>query len=74
MMANIEKRSGNTYRIVVSAGYDHNGKKLRKYRTVTLSEGMTERQREKELTRQAVLFEQEVETGTYLDGGIVIQV
>ena len=29
---------------------------------------MTDRQREKELTRQAVLFEQEVETGTYLDG------
>jgi Site-specific recombinase XerD len=67
-VASIEKRSENTYRIVVSAGYDTNGKKLREYRTVTLSDGMTERQREKELNRQAVLFEREVENGTYLDG------
>jgi len=67
-MANIEKRSNNTYRIVVSAGYDTNGKKLRKYRTVTLPDGMTERQREKEINRQDVLFEKEVEDGTYLDG------
>lgn len=67
-MANIEKRTENTYRIVVSAGYDAGGKKLRKYKTVTLLGGMTDRQREKELTRQAVLFEQEVENGTYLDG------
>lgn len=67
-MANIEKRSDNTYRIVVSAGYDAGGKKIRKYRTVTLPDGMTDRQQEKELNRQAVLFEQEVENGTYLDG------
>ena len=67
-MANIEKRSDNTYRIIVSAGYDSKGKKLRKYRTVTLPENMTERQREKELTRLSVLFEKEVEDGTYLDG------
>ena len=67
-MANIEKRSENTYRITVSTGYDYKGKKLRKYRTVTLPDGMTERQKEKELNRQAVLFEQEVQTGAYLDG------
>jgi len=70
-MANIEKRGDNSYRIVVSAGYDTKGKKLRKYRTVTLPDGMTERQREKELSKQAVLFEQEVESGTYLDGATV---
>ena len=67
-VASIEKRSENTYRIVVSTGYDAVGKKLRKYKTVTLPAGMTERQREKELNRQAVLFQHEVETGTYLDG------
>ena len=67
-MANIEARSENTYRIVVSDGYDGNGKKLRKYKTVTLPEDMTERQREKELNKLAVLFEKEVEDGTYLDG------
>ena len=67
-MAHIEKLSENTYRIVVSVGYNAQGKKLRKYRTVTLPDGMTERQREKELKRQEVLFEQEVKTGAYLDG------
>jgi integrase len=67
-MANIEKRNANTYRIVVSAGYDSNGKKIRKYKTVTLPDDMTDRQREKELNRAAILFEQEVESGTYLDG------
>ena len=67
-MANIEKRSNGTYRIVVSTGYDAAGKKIRKYRTVTLPDNMTDRQRDKELKRQAVLFEREVETGSYLDG------
>ena len=57
MMANNEKRSENRYRITVSTGYDLQGKKLRKHRTVTLSDGMTEKQRKNELNRQAVLFE-----------------
>lgn len=68
-MASIEKRSENTYRIIASAGYDINGKKLRKYKTVTLPSGMTERQREKELNHQAVLFEELVQSGQFLDGG-----
>lgn len=67
-MASIEKRSGDTYRITVSCGYDSFGKKLRKSKTVTLNEGLTERQRDKELNRLAVLFETEVENGTFLDG------
>ncbi len=67
-MASIEKRADGSYRIVVSAGYDTAGKKIRKRKTVNLPDGMTERQREKELNRLAVLFEQEVENGTYLDG------
>ena len=66
-MANIEKR-GDTYRLVVSAGYNSAGRKLRRYRTVTLPDGLTERQRDKELNRLAVLFEQEVADGTYLNG------
>jgi len=67
-MASIEKRSENTYRLIASAGYDTAGKKIRKYRTVTLSDGMTERQRDKELNRLSVLFQDEVDKGTYLDG------
>ena len=70
-MASIEKRSDNTYRITVSCGYDSLGKKLRKSKTVTIPENMTEKQREKELNKQAVLFEKQVEDGTYLDGSKV---
>jgi site-specific recombinase XerD len=67
-MANIEKRSNNTYKITVCTGYDTKGKKLRKSKTVKISEKLTEKQLEKELNRQAVLFEQEVQSGSYLDG------
>lgn len=67
-MANIERRSENTYRITVSCGRAMDGKKIRKHKTVKLPDGMTERQRQKELNRLAILFEQEVETGQFLDG------
>jgi hypothetical protein len=33
-----------------------------------LPDGLTERQREKELAKQAALFERAVESGSYLDG------
>ncbi|MDL2248369.1 site-specific integrase, partial [Tyzzerella sp. OttesenSCG-928-J15] len=67
-MASIEKRSDNKYRITVSCGYAPDGRKLRKHKTVTLEAGLTERQKEKEINRLAVLFEQQVNNGTYLDG------
>lgn len=67
-MASIEKRSENTYRITVSAGYDLAGKKIREHKTVTLDPGLTPKQADKALQKQAVLFEREVENGTYLDG------
>ena len=66
-MASIEQLSANSFRITVSDGFNSSGKRLRPRKTVTLPEGMTERQRKKELNRQAVLFEQEVASGTYLD-------
>jgi len=66
-MASIEKRSKNSYRITVSCGYLPNGKKDRRYKTITLPDNLTERQKEKELQRQAVNFEQQVENGTFLD-------
>lgn len=67
-MASIERRSDTTYRLTVSCGYGSDGKKIRKKKTITLPAGMTPKQVEKELQKQAVLFEREVETGTYLDG------
>jgi len=67
-MANIEKRSENTYRIIVSNGYDINGKKIRKSTTVKLDKNLTEKQKIKELQKLAVLFENKVKNGQYLDG------
>lgn len=56
-MATISKR-GNSYRIRVSDGYDVNGKQRMRSMTWTPDPGMTPRQIEKELNRQAVLFEE----------------
>ena len=70
-MATIEKRGGS-YRITVSAGYNTDGKQLKKRMTWKPSPGMTERQIKKELDKQAVLFEQQVETGQFLDGSITL--
>lgn len=70
-MATIEKR-GETYRITVSAGYDSSGKQIRKKKTWKPLPGMTPKQIEKELSKQAVLFEQQVETGQFLDGTITL--
>ncbi len=68
-MANITKR-GNSYRIRVYAGEDSTGKQIVKSKTWTPAPGMTARQIEKELNRQATLFEEQVNNGLYLDGSI----
>ena len=68
-MATIQKR-GDTYRIRVSAGYDSAGKQIMKSMTWKPVPGMTEKQVEKELSRQAVLFENTVKSGQYMDGNV----
>ena len=70
-MASIKKRTENSYTITVSCGYTADGKKLSQNKTVKLPETMTAKQREKELNRLAVLFEEEVKNGAYLDGSKV---
>ena len=67
-MASIEKRSENVYRIVVCVGYDVRGKKIRKSKTITFNNPMSEKQKQKELQKNAVLFENSVKNGNYLDG------
>ena len=58
-MASIRKR-GSSYLIVVSMGYDYNGKRIRQQqKTVHPPEGLTPRQVEKWLNEQAVLFERD---------------
>ncbi len=61
-MANIRKR-GDTYQIRVSNGYNDHGKQIVKSKTWKPAPGMTKRQIENELNRQAVWFEEEVTTG-----------
>ncbi|WP_214630367.1 site-specific integrase [Paenibacillus agaridevorans] len=58
-MASIEKRSKNSFRLIVEAGYDELGKRVKRYKTVTVS-GI--REAEKELVK----FQSEVESGQYV--------
>lgn len=68
-MATIKQR-GDSYKITVSCGYDLNGKQIRRHLTWTPEPGMTKRQLQKELDRQAVLFEEKCRNGQVLDGNM----
>ena len=68
-MATIEKR-GRGYRITVSSGYNISGKQLREKMTWVPTPGMTPHQIDKELRRQAALFEEKVKHRATQDGGI----
>ena len=61
-MATIKKQ-GRGYKISVSCGYGIDGKQIRQHMTWVPDPGMTPRQTEKELQRQAVLFEEQVKHG-----------
>ncbi len=64
------RKKGRGYEIRVSCGTDINGKKLGKSKTWIPDEGMTQKQIEKELARQKVLFEEEVKNGICPDNKI----
>ena len=61
-MASIIKRK-NSYFIAVSCGYDQNGRQIRRTMTYKPEPNMTEKQIQKEVQRQAVLFEEQVRNG-----------
>lgn len=61
-MATIRKR-GDSYQIRVSTGYDTKGNHKEQSMTWKPPEGMTEKQIQKELNRQAVMFEESVNRG-----------
>ena len=71
-MATYTKR-GKSYRIRASVGYTPEGKQVMKSKTWTPSPGMTERQIEKELNRQMVLFDEECRGASLTDGHIKFQ-
>ncbi len=68
-MATIRKR-GESYQIRVSCGYDAKGNQVVKTMTYKPLPGVTKKQLEKELNRQALLFEEKVSNGLHLDGNI----
>lgn len=68
-MSTIEKR-GEGYRITVSLGYDINGKQIKKRKTWVPAPNLTEKQLQKELERQKVLFEEQCKSGQYIDSSI----
>ena len=68
-MATIQKRK-DSYLITVSCGYDSSGNQIRKTKTWKPKPNMTPKQIEKELKRQAVLFEEQVSTGHYLSSNV----
>ncbi len=61
-MANIRKR-GNTYQIRVSCGYGTKGNQVVQTTTWKPEAGMTPRQIEKEIQKQAMLFEKKCSKG-----------
>ena len=69
-MAHIEKITGKTgasYRIIVSCGFDMNGKRIFKKSIYRPEPGMTERQIQKAVQRAATDFERAIEQGYSLD-------
>lgn len=67
-MACIEKRGNNSYRLTVSCGYDKQGKKIIKRKTIDLSH-ISPKKQQAEIEKQLILFQQEVENGMFLDAG-----
>lgn len=67
-MANIRKR-GNSYQIREGVGYKPDGTQISRSMTWSPAPGMSERQIEKELNRQAVIFEEECKSRSA--GGMV---
>ena len=69
-MANIRKvenKSGVSYKITVTHGRDADGKQLRHFKTWTPAPGMSEKQIEKAVQREAVLFEEQIKLGFVAD-------
>lgn len=73
-MASIEKKNakdgGISYIIRVSTGYNVDGKQVRKSMLYKPGPNMTKKQVEKELNRQATLFEDKIKNGYCLDENI----
>ena len=64
------RKRNDSYQIRVSLGYDIQGRQIIKTKSWKPSPGMTPKQIEKELERQAILFEDKCKSGLIIDGNI----
>ncbi|MGO5442251.1 tyrosine-type recombinase/integrase [Faecalimonas sp. LCP19S3_D12] len=64
----IENKKGISYKIIVSNGYDMQGKKIVKTTTYNPDPSMTAKQQEKALAKYAMEFEERVKNGDCFDG------
>ena len=71
-MASIRKRGGS-YQITAYDGYNADGTQVKRTITWKPEPGMTARQIDKEVQRQAVLFQERIDKGEYMDGNIKFQ-
>jgi integrase len=64
-MPSIEKR-GEAYRLVVEAGYDAKGKRIKRYKTIRIDQKLTPKKLKEHLQKELLAFQSEVESGTYI--------
>lgn len=62
-MATFRKRKNGSYEIKVSCGYGVDGKQRNQYKSYYPESGMTPKQIEKEVNRQAIMFEEDCKKG-----------
>ena len=67
------KQIGNSYHIMVSDGYDSNGKQKRRTMTWKPEEWMSKREIKEELQMQVAIFERRVKSGQVLDHNITFE-
>lgn len=68
-MASIEKRGLNSWRLVVEAGYDSSGKRIKRYKTIKVEDPIllkTTKRLRNYLNDELVKFKIEVEAGEYI--------
>jgi integrase len=65
-MASIQKRGENSYLLVVEAGYDARGKRIRRTRTIRIEEKLTPKKLKERLDLELAKFKMEVEAGEYV--------
>lgn len=65
-MASIEKRGKNSYRLVVEAGYDAQGKRIKRTKTIRVEDKLTPKKLKEYLDLELAKFRMEVEAGEYI--------